>query len=89
MSHLRSHRLIFLKGWLFLLIAMISFSILALEVANLKSILLMAVCVWSACRFYYFAFYVIQHYVDDSYHFAGLCDFAKYWFKSRPRKKKD
>lgn len=89
MSDLKSHHLIYLKGWLFLLIAIISFGILALEVANLKSILLLAVCVWSACRFYYFAFYVIQHYVDDSYRFAGLIDFLKYCFQLKLRKKKD
>ncbi|MEP3481185.1 MAG: hypothetical protein ABJZ55_18240 [Fuerstiella sp.] len=89
MSDLKSSRLIILKGWLFLLIAIISFVLLALKLADLQMLALLAICIWSACRFYYFAFYVIQHYVDDSFHFAGLTDFLKYWFRNRPRKEKD
>ena len=89
MSDLKSSRLIILKGWLFLLIAIISFVLLALKLADWQMLALLAICIWSACRFYYFAFYVIQHYIDDSFHFAGLIDFAKYWFRNRPRKEKD
>jgi hypothetical protein len=32
----------------------------------------------AACRAYYFAFYVIQHYVDDGYKFSGLISFCRY-----------
>jgi hypothetical protein len=37
--------------------------------------------VWCFARCYYFAFYVIQHYVDPSYHFAGLWSFLTYLMK--------
>jgi len=47
--------------------------------------LLLLVAVWSFCRAYYFAFYVIEHYVDPSYKFAGLTSFAMYLL-SVPRK---
>jgi hypothetical protein len=40
--------------------------------------LLLALAIWSFCRFYYFAFYVIQHYVDPDYRFSGLFSFADY-----------
>lgn len=89
MSDLKSSRLIILKGWLFLLIAAISFTLLALKLADWQMVALLAVCIWSACRFYYFAFYVIQRYVDDSYRFAGLIDFVRYWLPRRQRKEKD
>ena len=88
-TDLKSSGMIILKGWLFLLIAIISFTLLALQFTNWEMVALLAICIWSACRFYYFAFYVIQHYVDDSYRFAGLIDFIRYWLPRRSRKEKD
>jgi hypothetical protein len=32
----------------------------------------MIIAVWCFCRLYYFAFHVIEHYVDASYRFSGL-----------------
>ena len=55
-----------------------------MEARNLTVALLLAICVWSFCRAYYFAFYVIQHYVDPGYKFAGLLDFLRYaWRRGR------
>jgi hypothetical protein len=34
-------------------------------------------------RAYYFAFYVIQHYVDPGYRFSGLFSFLRYFLRSR------
>ena len=45
--------------------------------------LLLAIAVWSFCRLYYFAFYVIENYVDDSYRFSGLWSFVKYLWNRR------
>lgn len=45
---------------------------------DFTTLALIAIAIWSFCRFYYFAFYVIQHYVDSSYRFAGLLDFLRY-----------
>lgn len=36
------------------------------------------ITIWAFCRAYYFAFYVIEHYVDPHYRFAGLVDFLYY-----------
>jgi hypothetical protein len=30
--------------------------------------------VWASCRFYYFLFYVLEHYVDRTMRYAGLLD---------------
>lgn len=83
MADLKSPRLIFLKGWLFLLMAAVSGALLLLRDPRWQTAALLAICVWAACRFYYFAFYVIQHYVDDTYRFAGLTDFAGYLWRRR------
>lgn len=36
--------------------------------------LLLVVCVWAACRFYYFLFHVLHAYVDPSLPSAGVMD---------------
>jgi hypothetical protein len=46
-------------------------------------VLLLALTIWCFARAYYFAFYVIQHYVDPGYRFAGLADFARYVLRKR------
>lgn len=66
------------KGFLFLLLGIIAATLLVLENPTLKVALLLALTVWCFCRAYYFAFYVIEKYVDPSYKFSGLCSFAKY-----------
>lgn len=78
MADLKSPRLIYLKGWLFLLTGFVAAGLVWCERPTGKVALLLAIAVWSFCRFYYFAFYVIQHYVDPGYRFAGLWDFLKY-----------
>ena len=44
---------------------------------------LFCLAIWSFCRAYYFAFYVIEHYVDPAFRFAGLLDFAKYLLRRK------
>jgi hypothetical protein len=78
MKDLANPRLIKFKGLLFLLIGLASALLLILESPTLKTGLLLALCVWSFCRAYYFAFYVIEHYVDPGYRFAGLWSFVVY-----------
>jgi hypothetical protein len=46
-------------------------------------LLLLAVAIWAFARAYYFAFYVVQHYVDSEYRFAGLVSLVKYLLRSR------
>ena len=83
MGDLKDPRLIYLKGGLLLLAGVAAGGLLWAELPTLKVAALLALTVWCFCRFYYFAFYVIQHYVDPGYRFAGLIDFALYLLKRR------
>jgi hypothetical protein len=87
MKDLTNPLLIKLKGLLFLLIGILSSLLLILELPTLKVAVLLAVSVWCFCRFYYFAFYVIEHYVDPSFRFSSLWSFARYLTQKRPQKK--
>ncbi len=64
---------------MFLGLGMLSCALLVWEKPTLKVSLLLVLTVWSFCRLYYFAFYVIEHYLDPSYKFSGLLSFARYW----------
>ena len=73
--------LLYLKAFLLFLTGFISSILLVLLNFNFKTIVLLLLAIWGFCRAYYFAFDVIQHYVDPSYKFSGLIDFAKYSIK--------
>ena len=85
MADLTRPGLIKLKGILFLLMGVISSALLLVHAPNLTVGFLLVIAIWSFCRFYYFAFYVIQHYVDPGFRFAGLWDFARYMVARRRR----
>lgn len=78
MGDLKSSSMIKLKGILFLVLGLASSVLLLFEAPTLKTAALLAISVWSFCRFYYFAFYVIERYVDPGYRFSGLISFARY-----------
>ena len=71
------------KGLLFLLIGLTAAVLLFLDNPYWKTVLLLALVIWSFCRCYYCAFYVIEKYVDPNYKFSGLISFGKYLFKRR------
>jgi hypothetical protein len=81
---LTNPRLIYFKGFLFLVIAIASCGLILYEFWNPRLVLLLAIAIWSSARFYYFAFYVIEHYVDPNYKFAGLGSFVLYLLR-RPK----
>src|SRR6266404_3536790 len=81
MKDLTDPRWIKLKGILFLVVGMLSATLLILEHPTVKSGVLLAISIWCFCRFYYFAFYVIEKYVDPGYRFSGLWSLACYLFK--------
>lgn len=84
MTDLTNARLIKLKGLMFLVIGLLSSALLILEVPTVRVAVLLSITVWCFCRFYYFAFYVIQHYVDPTFRFSGLIAFARYLL-TRPK----
>ncbi len=85
MKDLTNPKWIKLKGLLFLFLGLASALLLVLEQPTLKVAGLLALTVWCFCRAYYFAFYVIEHYVDPGYRFSGLWSFAGYLFSKRRR----
>ena len=85
MKDLTDPRWIKLKGGLFLLLGMLSATMIVLEQPSLKLVMLLGLTVWCFCRCDYFAFYVIEHYVDPSFRFSGLWSFARWWWlRNRP-----
>lgn len=83
MSDLKSTKLMWLKGALLLTIGVVSSTLLLLEAASFRVGILLVLSVWAFCRAYYFAFYVIEHYVDPSYRFAGLISFFRYAWRRK------
>ncbi|MBS0266239.1 MAG: hypothetical protein JSS02_30195 [Planctomycetes bacterium] len=78
MGDIRNPKLLYLKGGLFLLLGLLSAGVLVAEHANWRFFGLLAIAIWAFARAYYFAFYVIQHYVDPEFRFAGLWSFLQY-----------
>jgi hypothetical protein len=83
MKDLTDARWIKLKGILFLIIGLLAATLLVLEQRSFKEGVLLAITIWCFCRFYYFAFYVIEKYVDPGYRFSGLWSFACYLVRKR------
>ena len=83
MADLKSKHLIYAKGVMFLLTGLLAGGLLLWEHPTLRTALLLAIAIWCFARFYYFAFYVIEHYVDGEYRFAGLLDFLRYLMRRR------
>jgi len=85
MSDLKSPLLIYLKGWLFLVILLVSTSLLLFMTQDWITVILVLLIIWSCARFYYFMFYVIERYVDPEYRFAGIVSFVRYLLRERKR----
>ncbi len=83
MKDLTDSRWIKLKGILFLVVGLLASALLLVEHFELRTAALLGIAVWCFCRFYYFAFYVIEHYVDPGYRFSGLWSFARYLLARR------
>jgi hypothetical protein len=78
MGDLKSAVWIYLKGFLFLGILILSAALILIDQFSWKLLGLLALAVWSSARFYYFMFYVIEKYVDPTYKFAGILPFIRY-----------
>jgi hypothetical protein len=85
---LKDARLMYLKGALFALIALMASVGIIVESGSPRVALLLGFALWAACRFYYFLFYVIEKYADPTFRFAGLTSAALYFWdrlRSKPR----
>ena len=77
MGDLTNKKVIYFKGFLFLFGGIVASMIVLLERPTIKIAAMLVVAIWCFCRAYYFAFYVIEHYVDGNYKFAGLWSFVQ------------
>lgn len=83
-ADLENPRWMYLKAALFLAIGTLSAALLLLDAFSLRTAALLALVIWSFCRLYYFAFYVIERYIDPSFRFAGLGSVALHlWCRRR------
>jgi len=86
MADLKDPKWIWFKGWLFLALGFAAATLVFLESPSWRNALYLGVTIWAFCRFYYFAFYVIERYVDSTHRFSGLGAFAAYvWRKKRQK----
>ena len=83
LGDLKNRRWIIAKGLMFFAMGLLASAILLLETQSWSVAILLGAAVWAFCRFYYFAFYVIEHYVDAQYRFTGLVDFVRYLLRGR------
>jgi hypothetical protein len=85
MQDIKSARVLWVKCGLFAFIGITSSVLLFLDVPTFRTVLLLSLAIWGFCRAYYFAFYVIEHYVDARFRFSGLGSLIAYRFRRRSR----
>lgn len=78
-----SPKWMYVKAALFLVIGGMCLSIIVMESPRLTTVICSALMIWAFCRAYYFAFYVVEHYIDEEYRFAGLLSFVEYAARKR------
>jgi hypothetical protein len=73
-----SPKILKLKGALFLLLGLMAAALVLIPNFSWTGLMLMSIAIWAFCRAYYFCFYVMHHYVDRNFRYAGLLDLLKY-----------
>lgn len=68
---------LYAKAVLFLLLGILASALLLIDRFSLRNLTLLLLAVWAFCRAYYFVFYVIQHYIDPGFRYAGLGHFVR------------
>ena len=86
MRDIKSPKLICAKAGLFVIAGLMAACGILLEHPQLRTAALLGITVWCFARAYYFAFYVIEHYIDDGYRYAGLWSLARYALRQRQNK---
>ncbi len=73
----------YLKAALFVAIALVASAVILLEHFSWITLAMLALVIWASCRVYYFAFYVIEHYIDGSFKYAGLWSAMQHLLRQR------
>jgi len=85
MQNLLSPRWMAVKAALFVVIAGLAGGIVLAKCPSWTVAGCLLLIGWACSRAYYFAFYVVQHYVDPSFRFDGLGSLAAWWLLGRRR----
>lgn len=75
---LKNPKWMYLKAALLVAIGAICFALVWMGNPTVATAVYLALMVWAFARAYYFAFYVVEKYIDDSYRFSGLISFVRY-----------
>ena len=81
MRDLQSHRWMWVKAVLFVVIGTTACVLILVDDPDWRIAALLALAVWAFCRAYYFAFYVIEKYIDPSYRFSGIISALRHLLK--------
>ena len=75
------------KAILFVLIGVSSCALILVELPTLRIFVLLCLAIWSFCRAYYFAFYVLEHYIDPSFRYSGLFSLVRHLMTQKKQAK--
>ena len=78
MKDLQNPKWMHLKAGMFVVIGVVSSALIVGSTPTVQTCILLSLVIWSFCRAYYFAFYVIEKYVDPSFRFSGLFSALRY-----------
>lgn len=84
MRDLQSHRWMWSKAVLFVLIGLVASALILMESPDWRTLVLLMLAIWASCRAYYFAFYVLEKYIDPSFRFSGLTSVLRHLLKKSP-----
>ena len=80
---LTSHGWMVAKAVGFVMIGLAASALILLQMPRWDVAIYLAISIWAFARSYYFAFYVVEHYMDPNYRYAGLTSFLKYIWNRR------
>jgi hypothetical protein len=80
-GEIRSHSWLYFKALLMLVAGGLASILILIDHPALRTAAFLVVAIWGFCRAYYFAFYVVGHYVDSTFRFSGLMAF--FWYVAR------
>jgi hypothetical protein len=75
--------MLYLKATLFVVAGTAAGCLVVVRQPTLMTGTLLVITVWAFCRAYYFAFYVVERYVDSTYRFSGIISLMRYVLSRR------
>lgn len=87
MGDLTSRGWIIAKGIMFALIVVLAGTGAVLHDDRWMRLGFLLVCIWAACRFYYFLFHVLERYVGVEGRYSGLIDLGRRLLRHQRRER--